>query len=128
MRKWAVIAAAMVFGAGAVAYTPQAEARRGWGVGAGILAGALIGGALIASAHRHRAYAYYPRRAYYPRPVYYARPAYYSRPRYYAPVYRYRPVYYRAAPVYRYRYRPVRFYGAGVYAPRRVIYRYRYRW
>ncbi len=124
MRKLGVLASVMVFAAGAVVASPQAEARRG-GWGAGILAGALIGGVIAASIASHRRhYTYYPRSyGYYYRPSYaYAAPFFFPtysyRPvyryrTYYAPVYRYRRVY---TPVYRYR--PVRFYRAGIYGGR----------
>jgi hypothetical protein len=110
MKRWAVVGSALVFAASAVAYSPEAEARRwgrgwGWGVGGGIVAAALIGGAIAASAGPGY-YSYYPRRAYYaPSYSYYSSPYYssYYSPYVYRPVRYYRPArYYRAARYYRY--------------------------
>lgn len=125
MRRLAVLASVMVFAAGAVAYSPSAEAhRRGYGgIGAGIVAAAVIGGILAASySSRRRHYAYYPQyRSHYYGPSYaYAAPTYVYR----RPVYAYRPVYvHRPARVYRH----VRHVRAGFHSPRRVAYRVR-RW
>ena len=121
MKRFAALASVMVLVAGMISFTPQAEARRGWGFGAGIVAAAVVGGAIAASAARHRAYAYYPRPYYYG-PSYYYGASYYAGPRYYygspygyaAPVYGYRaytPAYYYSQPVY-YR-RPLVVYRAG---------------
>ncbi len=108
MKRLAIVISVLAFAVGAVAYSPEAEARRrGFGIGAGIVAAAVIGGIIAASAHRHRAYArpyygytpyyapYYTRSYAYAAPVYrYYRPVYYSRPIYYSrPVYRVRPVF-----------------------------------
>lgn len=99
IKRFAVLAAAAVFAIGTMAKAPEAEARRGSGaLVAGIIAGAMIGGIIVANARKKRrhyyAYNYYPRRAYYPAYSYSYAPAY---------VYR-RPVY---RPVYVYRSRPV---------------------
>jgi hypothetical protein len=83
MKKFAVLAAAVAFAAGALAISPKAEARRGFGWGGGIVAAAVIGGiiaASVASRRRHYGYGYYPRRNYYYGPSYaYAAPVYYRR-------------------------------------------------
>lgn len=114
MRRLAVWASVLVFAASAVALSPEAEAsRRGGGIGAGIVAAAVIGGIVAASvASQRRHYAYYPRSYGYYGPSYaYAAPYYRS---YYAPVYTYRRSY---VPVYTYRsyrpYRPIRYSRAG---------------
>lgn len=116
MRRLAVVAAALVFAAGAIANSPEAEARRGWGgVGAGIVAAAVIGGIIAASASRRSygygyGYGYAPRSYYGPSYYSYGTPYYgYSRS-YYRPVYAYRPV--RVHRVVHY-HRPVRFHRAG---------------
>ena len=110
MRKMAVAAAALVFAAGAIFSAPQAEARRGWGgVGAGIVAAAVVGGIIAAnSGYRYRTpyYGYGYGSGYgYGYPSYYG-PSYYS---YGAPYYGYSRSYYR--PVYAYR--PIRVYRSG---------------
>lgn len=101
MKKLAMLAAATVFVFGAMANAPQAEARRGYGGGAGIVAALVIGGIVAASlASRRRSYAYYPRRTAYYGPSYaYAAPTYYRS--YRRPVYYSRPVYSRPVSVYR---------------------------
>ena len=110
MRRLAVWASVLVFAAGAVALSPEAEARRrgGFGgIGGGIVAAALIGGIIAASvASSRRSYAYYPRsRAYYGPSYAYASPYYgyssYSYRRSYAPAFAYRS------------YRPIGFSRAG---------------
>ena len=69
MNRIAVASAATVFALAAVVSAPDAEARRGgFGWGGGLVAAAVIGGiaaAVIASRHRNRSYAYYPRQTYY---------------------------------------------------------------
>jgi hypothetical protein len=98
MKPLAVILSVLTFAVGTISSSSEAEAhRRGFGIGAGIVAAAVIGG-IIASAHRSRAYA----RPYYGHSYYGYGPSYY-RPSYAyaAPVYRsYRPVYYAPRPVY----------------------------
>jgi hypothetical protein len=72
----------------------------GWGLGAGVLAGALIGGAVASSAYGYYGSPYYG--GYYQPYPYYARPAYYGYGPYYGRPYHggyYRP--YRVYPRYR---------------------------
>ena len=94
MRKLAVLAAAAaVFVFGAMAKTPEAEARRGYCYGGGgVVAALVIGGIVAASlASQRRSYGYYPRRSYYGSSYAYGGPSYYySQPYYSRPVRVYR--------------------------------------
>jgi hypothetical protein len=111
MKRFAVLVTAAVFAFGTMARPPEAEARRGGALVAGIIAGAVIGGIIAANVRNkrrhHYSYNYYPRRTYYP--AYSYAPAYVYRRPVYRPVYAYRRPVYR--PVYVYRSRPV--YRAG---------------
>lgn len=90
MKRMAVLASALMVAAATMLSAPQAEARRGHGIAAGLIVGAVVGGVIAASiASQRRHYAYYPRRVHYG----------YYRPAYHRPIYHY--------------HRPLRVYRAG---------------
>jgi hypothetical protein len=83
MKKALAVGLAAVMALTTIVSEPREAQARGGGVAIGIAA-AVIGGALLYSAlrHRHR-YAYYPRRHYYAASYYYGPRVYYAPRRHY---------------------------------------------